>query len=134
MRETKRAILKTFSYFFHLFETMKFLNNLNSFPWFKCFQTFHTLQQTLTLFTFVQLTHLCTNFVLVAEYSWCVHQCIIMKYNPICQILINILWSSCDYNVKSEIFSEPEYYCVISNLVFTRIVFYLLLTSNIIFW
>ena len=56
MRETMRAILKTFSYFFRLFETIKIFQTIEIFfSWFKCFQTFHTLQQTLTLFTFVYL-------------------------------------------------------------------------------
>ena len=62
-RERKRERRSNFKCFFMLLHS----NNLNFFNWFKWSHTFRTFKWTWTLFTFVQMTHLCTNFVLVFE-------------------------------------------------------------------
>ena len=81
------------------------LSNLNLFKWFKCSQIFHTFQQTSNLFTFVylclplltfvQLTHLCTNFVLFFTifrsgtlFTFSTVQCVLIKTNKNITLLI----------------------------------------------
>ena len=71
MRERKRAILKTFSYFFHLFETIKIFQTIQIFPMIQMFSNF---PYSLTNLDFVYFCLPLVTFVYLCETDASMHK------------------------------------------------------------